>query len=109
MISAQTLCVCREGKLLRTFPDHALARAYSPAYLAAPHAPAARGTLSRRARSRAAPESLARGFVDIDRACGILEAASVTACPNDASESGGRTSPRTSYPRITVLRRLKLS
>src|SRR5258708_4811874 len=24
MISAQTLCVCREGKPLRTFPDHAL-------------------------------------------------------------------------------------
>src|SRR5882724_2011824 len=102
MISAQTLCVCREGKPLRThrvvarghaFPDHALARAYSPADLAAPHALAARGILSRRERSRAAPESLARGFVDIDRACGILEAASVTACPNDASESGGRTSP----------------
>jgi hypothetical protein len=56
-----------------------------------------------------ATEPLARGFVDIDRACGILEAASVTAYPNDASESGGRKSPRTSDPRITVLRRLKLS
>ena len=26
MISAQTLCVCREGKPASTFPDHALAR-----------------------------------------------------------------------------------
>jgi hypothetical protein len=25
MISAQTLCVCREGKPLHTFPDHVLA------------------------------------------------------------------------------------
>jgi hypothetical protein len=25
MISAQTLCVCREGKPLHAFPDHALA------------------------------------------------------------------------------------
>jgi hypothetical protein len=24
MISAQTLCVCREGKPVSTFPDHAL-------------------------------------------------------------------------------------
>jgi hypothetical protein len=28
MISAQTLRVCREGKPLHTFPDHALAAAY---------------------------------------------------------------------------------
>src|SRR3977135_1391869 len=26
MISAQTLCVCREGKPVSTFPDHALER-----------------------------------------------------------------------------------
>jgi len=25
MISAQTLCICREGKPVSTFPDHALA------------------------------------------------------------------------------------
>src|SRR4051812_14721265 len=29
MISAQTLRVCREGKPVSTFPDHALASAYS--------------------------------------------------------------------------------
>jgi hypothetical protein len=29
MISAQTLRVCREGKPIPTFPDHALAGAFS--------------------------------------------------------------------------------
>jgi len=46
MISAQTLRVCREGKPVPTFPDHALGKHWQPASCAAGEAKCAIGTIN---------------------------------------------------------------
>jgi len=51
-----------------------------------------------RAGSAMPGATLARGFVDIDQGCCILEQASVTTCPDIASKRGGHMSPPKFYP-----------